>query len=198
MMMKLPVSEAELAGNYEVIMPETDRLSLQRMAEVWEAWPEFVRNAGSWECLRDLHVMLFRGLFDFAGKLRTCNISKGGFRFANVLFLDKIVPVIADMPQSCFEEIIAKYTEMNIAHPFREGSGRVMRLWLDAMLERELGTRINWAGITRDDYMSAMQRSLVNTLELEVLLRKSMLPAGSLNDEEVFMSGLNASYSYEM
>ena len=177
---------------------EIDRLSLQRSVKVWETWPGFVKSAGSWECLRDIHIMLFGGLLDFAGKIRTHNISKGGFRFANVLFLDKILPVIADMPQSDFEEIIAKYTEMNIAHPFREGNGRVMRLWLDAMLEQELSTRIDWAVIRRDDYMSAIQRSLVNTTELEVLLHGAMLPAESLSDKDIFMSGLSASYKYEM
>ena len=196
--MNWPISEAELDRNYDALMPEIDRLSLQRRVKVWESWPEFVRRAGSWECLRELHIMLFGGLLDFAGRIRTHNISKGGFRFANVLFLDKILPVISDMPQSDFEEIIAKYTEMNIAHPFREGNGRVMRLWLDAMLERELNTRIDWAGRRRDDYMSAMQRSLVNTTELEVLLRSAMLPAERLSDKNIFMAGLSASYKYEM
>ena len=195
MIVKLPVSEEELA---DALMPEIDRLSLQRRVKVWETWPEFVDSAGTWECLRELHIILFGGLFSFAGKLRTCNIAKGGFRFANVLFLREIVPIIAGMPQSDFGEIIDKYTEMNIAHPFREGNGRVMRLWLDAMLERETGTRVDWRKIARDDYVSAMQRSLVNTTELAVLLKGNMLPAEALGDEEVFMSELNASYKYEM
>ena len=197
-MINLPVTEDELDRNYDVVMPEIDRLSLTRRAEVWQAWPEFVKTAGSWECLRKFHVMMFGGLFAFAGVFRTRNIAKDGFRFANVLFLDKIVPVIADMPQSNFPEIIAKYVEMNIAHPFREGNGRVMRLWLDAMLERELNTRINWAEISRGEYMSAVQRSPVNTLELETLLRKFMLTAEKLGDKDIFMSGLSASYRYEM
>ena len=196
--MNFPVSEAELDNNYDAVMPEIDRLSLERRAKVWEAWPEFVKSAGTWECLKNLHVMLFGGLFDFAGRLRTHNISKFGFRFANVLFLNDIVPIIANMPQSDFQEIIAKYTEMNIAHPFREGNGRVLRLWLDAMLERELHTRIDWSGIERDNYMSAMQRSLVNTTELEVLLQKNMLSVESLSDKNLFLAGLSASYKYEM
>lgn len=196
--MNFPVSEAELDRNYDAVMPEIDRLSLERRAKVWEAWPEFVRSAGTWECLKNLHVMLFGGLFDFAGRLRTHNISKFGFRFANVLFLNDIVPIIANMPQSDFQEIIAKYTEMNIAHPFREGNGRVLRLWLDTMLERELHTRIDWSNIERDNYMSAIQRSLVNTTELEVLLQKNMLSAENLSDKNLFLAGLSASYKYEM
>ncbi|MBR0035256.1 MAG: Fic family protein [Synergistaceae bacterium] len=198
MMIKLPVDESELAENYDVLMPEIDRLSLDRRAKIWEAWPDFVKIAGTWECLRDFHVMLFGGLFSFAGKIRTQNISKGGFRFANALFLDKILPVISEMPQRNFDEILAKYIEMNIAHPFREGNGRVLRLWLDAVLERELNTRIYWAKIGREVYMSAMQRSPVNALELEVILRKNMLPAEDLASKDIFMSGLSASYKYEM
>ena len=196
--MNLPVDESELAENYDVLMPEIDRLSLERRDRVWEVWPEFVKKAGTWECLRDFHVVLFGGLFTFAGKIRTQNISKGGFRFANALFLDKILPVISEMPQRKFDEILAKYVEMNIAHPFREGSGRVLRLWLDALLERVLKTRICWSGIGREAYMSAMQRSPVNPLELEVLLRKNMLPAEDLASKDIFMACLSASYKYEM
>ena len=196
--MNLPVNESEFAENYDVVMPEIDRLSLDRRGKIWEAWQDFVKIAGTWECLRDFHVMLFGGLFSFAGKIRTQNISKGGFRFANALFLDKILPVISEMPQRNFDEILAKYIEMNIAHPFREGNGRVLRLWLDAVLERELNTRIYWAKIGREVYMSAMQRSPVNALELEVILRKNMLPAEDLASKDIFMSGLSASYKYEM
>ena len=198
MMIKLPVDEIELAENYDVLMPEIDRLSLERRGDVWKKWPEFVKRAGTWECLKDFHVMLFGGLFSFAGKIRTHNISKGGFRFANALFLDKILPVISEMPQRNFDEILAKYIEMNIAHPFREGNGRVLRLCLDAVLERELSTRIVWANIGREVYMSAIQRSPVNALELEVILRKNMLPAEDLASKDIFMSGLSASYKYEM
>ncbi|MBQ7155107.1 MAG: Fic family protein [Synergistaceae bacterium] len=188
------ISEA----NYDEVIPEIDRLSLDRRAEIWEAWPEFVANAGTWECLRRLHEVMFGGLFEFAGKIRTQNISKGGFRFANALFLNDILPIISRMPQSNFGEIVEKYVEMNIAHPFREGNGRVMRLWLDAILERQLATRINWSGITRSDYMSAMQRSPVNSLELETLLRGAMLKPEELGDKDIFIASLTASYRYEM
>ena len=195
--MKFPVNERELERNYDVIMPEIDRLSLERVNHVWESWPDFVRQAGSWECLRDIHMMIFGGLFTFAGKIRTVNISKGGFRFANAIFLDKILPVISDMPQKTFDDILAKYIEMNIAHPFIEGNGRAMRLWLDAIFEREMNTRIDWRGIRKGDYLSAMQRSPVNVLELATLLKGSMLKPQELADRAIFLSGLNASYSYE-
>ena len=197
-MVKFPVSEAELAKNYDEVMSEVDRLSLERRAEIWRTWPEFVSSAGSWECLRRIHVVLFGELFTFAGKLRTQNISKGGFRFANALFLSNIDPIIAEMPQSNFGEILTKYIEMNIAHPFREGNGRALRLWLDAIFEREINTRIDWRSISRDEYLSAMQRSPVNTLELDTLLRSSMLNADALGDRDIFLAGLSASYKYEM
>lgn len=196
-MIHLPVSERKLEENYDEIMPVIDELSLQRRNIIWEAWPEFVKCAGTWECLKKIHVVMFEELFDFAGMIRTKNISKGGFRFANALFLEKIIPVIEDMPQKNFHDITEKYIEMNITHPFREGNGRVMRLWLDAILERELVTRINWSNISRNDYLSAMQRSPVNSLELEVLLTHNMLKPEELSDKVIFMASLNASYGYE-
>lgn len=183
--------------NYAAIMPEIDRLSLERVKQVWDSWPDFVKTAGTLECLRKIHTVIFGGLFTFAGKIRTVNISKGGFRFANSLFLEKILPVISDMPQENFSDILAKYTEMNIAHPFIEGNGRAMRLWLDAMLEREMNTRIDWRKITREEYMSATQRSQVNSLELETLLRRAMMSRKELGDKVIFSEGLAVSYSYE-
>ena len=188
--MKIPVDESE-------IMPEIDRLSLERVSQVWDSWPDFVGTAGTWECLRKIHAEIFGGLFSIAGKVRTVNISKGGFRFANAIFLDKILPVISDMPQKNFPDILEKYTEMNIAHPFREGNGRAMRLWLDAILEREMNTHIDWRKITREEYMSAMQRSPVNTLELSTLLKGAMLKAEDLGNGVIFAAGLAVSYSYE-
>ncbi|MBQ9388547.1 MAG: Fic family protein [Synergistaceae bacterium] len=196
-MMKIPVSERELESNYDVVMAEIDRLSLERVNLIWDSWPEFVGMAGTWKCLRRIHAELFGGLFEFAGTIRNVNISKGGFRFTNSLFLEKILPVISDMPQKNFDDIIAKYIEMNIAHPFREGNGRAMRLWLDSILERELNTRVDWRKIGREEYMSAMQRSPVNPLELSVLLKGSMLKGDELSDKVIFAKGLAVSYSYE-
>ena len=195
--MKFPVDEKELELNYAEIMPEIDRLSLERGSQVWDSWPDFVRIAGTWECLRKIHAEIFEVLFSFAGQVRTVNISEGGFRFANAIFLDKILPVISDMPQKNFPDILEKYTEMNIAHPFREGNGRAMRLWLDAILEREMNTRIDWRRITREEYMSAIQRSPVNTLELSTLLKGAMLRSEDLGDRVIFAAGLAVSYSYE-
>ncbi len=179
-------------------MSEKDSLSLERVAGVRRRWPSFVKSSGTWECLRGLRVALFGGLFDFAGKLRMCNISKGGFRFANWIFLDSNVPLICAMSQGSFDDILAKYVEMNIAHPFREGNGRAMRLWLDSMLEKELNTRVNWQNIPRDDYLSAMSRSPVNSLELAVLLKGSFVEGDLLGDDLLFMSCVSASYGYEI
>ena len=178
------------------MMTEIDRLSLQRVDKIWEAWPKFLETAGTWECLRKIHAELFGGLFDFAGTVRTINIAKGSFRFANVIFLEKIIPVICEMPQKNFDDIIAKYIEMNIAHPFREGNGRAMRLWLDAMFEREMNVRVDWRQISRSDYISAIERSPVNALELETILNRSMISSESLKDKTIFTGGLEVSYSY--
>ena len=175
-----------------------DNLSRERETKIFQSWPEYVKIAGTWECLRDLHIALFGGIFDFAGKIRTVNISKGGFRFANYIFLDSNIPIIANMSQKNFDEILAKYIEMNILHPFREGNGRALRLWLDAMLERELNTRINWQKIPRDKYMQAIERSPVNSLELALLLKDSCLSHDLLGQEKIFAEDLRASYNYEI
>lgn len=195
--MKFPVSEKDLESCYGEIIAEIDRLSLQRADKIWEAWPKFLNIAGTWECLRKIHAELFGGLFTFAGQLRTVNISKSSFRLANVIFLEKIIPVICEMPQKNFDDILSKYVEMNIAHPFREGNGRAMRLWLDAMLEREAGMRVDWRKISRSAYISAMERSPVNTLEISALLKNAMIYGEALTDKIIFTGGLEVSYSYE-
>ena len=190
-----PVSEEVLLERYGEIMTAVDSAVFERIPEVLRSWDTIVEGAGTIASLICLHKILFGGLFEFAGQVRTCNISKGSFRFANYMFLNAILPVIEQMPQSSFVEITEKYVEMNIAHPFREGNGRVARLWLDAMLERELGFRINWAKITRDDYMSAMQRSIINTAELRELLEGARLE--DLADSDAFMLSVRKSYEYE-
>ncbi|MBQ7561012.1 MAG: Fic family protein [Synergistaceae bacterium] len=195
--MKFPVNEKDLQHNYKTIMSEVDKLSFERRAQIWADWPKILKNAGSWECLKNLHIRLFGGLFDFAGKIRKTNISKGGVKFANAMYIENILPSVISMPQKTFDEIVSKYVEMNILHPFREGNGRTMRLWLDAMLERELNTRINWPIIGRDVYLEAMERSPVNTLELVTLLKKSCLSSDLLKDESIFIAALSASYEYE-
>ena len=196
--MKFPVSEKDLTRDYKAVTSEVDKLSREKYTKIWLSWPEFVSNAGTWECLRDLHVALFGGLFSFAGEIRKVNISKGGFRFANYIFLQNNIPLVIAMSQKDFDSILAKYIEMNILHPFREGNGRAARLWLDSMLERELNTRVNWQKISRDDYLSAMERSPVNALELTKLLKDSLLSPDLLRNEKIFAEDLSASYSYEM
>ena len=196
--MRFPISEKELTQNYKSVTSEIDKLSRERYKKIWSSWPEFVSRAGTWECLRDLHVALFGGLFEFAGEVRKVNISKGGFRFANYIFLQSNIPIVISMSQKDFDSILAKYIEMNILHPFREGNGRAIRLWLDSMLERELNTRINWRKISREDYLSAMERSPVNALELTKLLKDSLLSPELLKNEKIFVEDLSASYDYEM
>ena len=145
--------------------------------------------------LRQIHKYLFIGLYDFAGEIRTKNICKGDFRFANTLYLSEILTKIEKMPDATFEQIIEKYAEMNIAHPFMEGNGQSMRIWLDLMLKKRLGKCIDWQKVNKNDYLSAMIRSHVNNLELQVLLGKALTE--KVDDREVFMKGIEQSYYYE-
>lgn len=152
-------------------------------------------EVGTTQGLVQIHRYLFGGLYDFAGQLRQVNIAKGGFRFANALYLEAILPVIEAMPETTFEEIIAKYVEMNIAHPFLEGNGRTTRIWLDLILKKRLGQVIDWRLVSKEAYLQAMERSPVNDLELRHLL----LPAltSEVDSREVIFKGLEQSYFYE-
>ena len=152
-------------------------------------------EVGTTKGLCTIHKYLFDGLYDFAGKIRNLNIAKGGFRFANCLYLEAILPVIEKMPKSTFEEIIAKYVEMNIAHPFMEGNGRATRIWLDMMLKKNLGKVVDWQTVDKDLYLQAMERSPINDLELRVLLQPAL--TDKVNDREVFFKGIEQSYYYE-
>lgn len=145
--------------------------------------------------LSQIHKYLFNEVYDFAGQVRTMNIAKGGFRFAPVLYLTQALENISKMPQSTFDEIIAKYVEMNVAHPFREGNGHNTRLWLDAMLKRELHQVIDWSQVDKDDYLLAMERSPVKDIEIKLLLKAAL--TDQINDSEVYMKGVDASYHYE-
>ena len=140
-------------------------------------------EVGTTKGLCDIHKYLFDRLYDFAGKIRNLNIAKGGFRFANCLYLEAILPVIEKMPESTFEEIIAKYVEMNIAHPFMEGNGRATRIWLDMILKKNLGKVVDWQTVDKDLYLQAMERSPINDLELRVLLQPAL--TDKVNDREV-------------
>ena len=151
--------------------------------------------SGTWTTLQRIHTILFQDIYDFAGALRSVNIAKGNFRFVPVMYLAEAVRTIEDMPQSTFDEIVEKYVEMNVAHPFRDGNGRSMRLWLDHMLCTELQKTIDWSQVDKEQYLSAMERSPVNDLEIKTVLAKAL--TSDINNRELFMKGLDHSYYFE-
>lgn len=174
---------------------EIDAASLEKARALFESGAIDRIEIGTVRGLCDIHAALFGGLYDFAGKIRTLNIAKGGFRFANSLYLNEILPVIERMPETTYEEIVAKYVEMNIAHPFMEGNGRATRIWLDMMLKNRLGKVVDWRRIDKDSYLSAMERSPINDLELRALLSSAL--TGRIADREVIFKGIEQSYYYE-
>ena len=174
---------------------EEERISKARALELFEKGLLDTFEVGTFRGLAQIHKYLFDGIYDFAGQVRTVNIAKGNFRFAPVLYLQAALENIGPMPQSTFDEIIAKYVEMNVAHPFREGNGRSTRLWLDAILKKELGQVIDWSLVDKDDYLLAMERSPIKDLEIKVLLKAAL--TDRINDREVYMKGVDASYHYE-
>jgi len=174
---------------------EIDKLSLVKAHALFETGDIDRIEVGTAKGLCDIHRYLFDGLYDFAGKVRTLNIAKGNFRFANCLYLDAILPVIEKMPENSFGEIIAKYVEMNIAHPFMEGNGRTTRIWLDMMLKKNLGKVVDWQNVDKVLYLQAMERSPINDLELRTLLHQAL--TDKVNDREVIFKGINQSYYYE-
>ena len=174
---------------------EIDRLSLEKAQALYDTGDIEKIEVGTAKGLCDIHAYLFGGLYEFAGKVRRLNISKGSFRFANCLYLEAILPVIEKMPESTFEEITAKYVEMNIAHPFMEGNGRTGRIWLDMMLKKRLGRVVDWAKVDKAAYLQAMERSPVNDLELRALIQPVL--TDKVNDRETIFKGLNQSYYYE-
>ena len=150
---------------------------------------------GTFSGLASIHKYLFDDIYDFAGKIREVNISKGNFRFASIMYLEEALKQIDNMPQSNFDEIIDKYIELNIAHPFREGNGRSTRIWLDLILKKEIGKVIDWSKVEKQDYLLAMERSPIKNTEIKYLLSKAL--TDKINDREVYMKGIDASYSYE-
>lgn len=152
-------------------------------------------EVGTFKGLSEIHKYLFDGIYEFAGKLRTENISKSNFRFASVMYLQEALNKIDSMPQSNFDNIIEKYIEMNIAHPFREGNGRSTRIWLDMILKKELNKVIDWSKINKEDYLLAMERSPIKNTEIKFLLQNAL--TDKVNDREVYMKGIDASYNYE-
>ena len=174
---------------------EEERISKKAATTLFEKNLLNDMPSGTWTTLQKIHTILFQDIYDFAGTLRTVNIAKGNFRFVPVMYLAEAVKTIEDMPQSTFDEIIEKYVEMNVAHPFREGNGRSMRLWLDHMLCVELKKTIDWSQIDKEKYLSAMERSPVNDLEIKAVLVETL--TDNINNRELFMKGLDHSYYFE-
>lgn len=179
----------------KVSLLEEERKSKLRAIELFESGRIDKIEVGTIKGLMEIHRFLFQDVFDFAGKIRNENISKGNFRFAPVLFLDSNLKIVEKMPENTFEEIIEKYVEMNIIHPFREGNGRATRIWLDQILKKNINKCVDWDKIDKDKYLSAMERSVVNTLEIYTLLKENL--TDKINDRGVYMRGIQQSYYYE-
>ncbi len=186
---KLGISDsAELARQKE-------KISKKKALELYEKGLLDSFDAGTFATLSKIHKYLFDEIYYFAGKIRDVNIAKGNFRFASVIYLQQALEHIERMPQSTYEEIIAKYVEMNVAHPFREGNGRSTRIWLDLILKKELGQVVDWNNVDKNDYLLAMERSPIKDIELRELLKQALTT--ETNDREIYIKGIDASYNYE-
>ena len=174
---------------------EEERISKKKAAELFESGMLDELKAGSFEALSFIHRWLFEDIYDFAGKIRTVNLAKSNFRFAPVMYLEAALNNVEKMPQSTYDEIIEKYVEMNIAHPFREGNGRATRIWLDLILKQELKKVVDWNKVDKDDYLLAMERSPIKDIEIKVLLKNAL--TDKINDREIYMKGIDHSYYYE-
>lgn len=182
------ISSADLAR-------EEERISKKKAVELFESGMLDKLEAGSFSALKAIHKYLFDKIYDFAGETRTVNISKGNFRFAPLMYLEAALANIDKMPQSTFDEIVEKYVEMNIAHPFREGNGRVTRIWLDLIFKTELHMVVDWSKVEKYDYLLAMERSPVRDVEIKHILKAAL--TDDINSREVYMRGIDQSYYYE-
>lgn len=181
-------NSAELARKEE-------RISKKRAVELFENGMLENFEAGKFQTLCEIHKYLFDDIYDFAGKIRTVNISKGNFRFAPLMYLETAIKNVDKMPQNTFDEIVEKYVEMNIVHPFREGNGRSMRIWLDMMLKKQIGQVVDWSKIEKEDYLMAMERSPIKDIEIKYILNAAL--TDQINDREIYMKGIDHSYYYE-
>ncbi|BCD96185.1 protein adenylyltransferase Fic [Marinagarivorans cellulosilyticus] len=172
-----------------------ERISKLKAKQLFDSGDINKVEVGTFAGLSFIHAYLFEEIYDFAGKVRDVNIAKGDFRFAPVMYLEPSLKHISAMPQSSFDEIIEKYVEMNIAHPFREGNGRATRIWLDLILKQEVQQVVDWNLVDKDDYLSAMQRSVVKDVEIKVLLKQAL--TNQIDDRTLFMKGIDVSYFYE-
>lgn len=172
-----------------------EEISKKKAIEIFEKNNILEEEIGKFASLSKIHEILFSEIYNFAGKLREVNIAKGNFRFAPLMYLENSIEYIDKMPQSTYDEIIEKYVEMNIAHPFREGNGRSMRIWLDLILKKELGKVIDWSKIDKEDYLLAMERSPIRDIEIKFVLKNAL--TDKINDRDIYMKGIDASYYYE-
>ena len=172
-----------------------ERISKKKAVELFESGILDTLEAGRFASLQTIHRVLFEDIYDFAGKIRTVNLAKGSFRFAPLMYLDAALQNIDKMPQGNFDQIVEKYVEMNIAHPFREGNGRATRIWLDCMLKKEIGMVVDWSKVDKEDYLLAMERSPIRDIEIKHVLCAAL--TDQVNSREMFMKGIDHSYYYE-
>lgn len=172
-----------------------EKISKQKALELFEKKLLDTFEIGTFDGLKKIHGYLFGDIYDFAGQMRTVNIAKGNFRFAPVMYLEAALKNIDNMPQATFDEIIEKYVEINVAHPFREGNGRSTRIWLDCILKKELGLVIDWSKVDKEDYLLAMERSPIKDVEIKILLKAAL--TDKIDDRLVYVKGIDASYHYE-
>ena len=174
---------------------EEEKISKKKALWLFESGTLDSLKAGTFAALQEIHKCLFEELYDFAGKIRTVNLAKGNFRFVPVMYLETALGNIEKMPQSTYDEIIEKYVEMNVAHPFREGNGRSTRIWLDHILKMEIGKVVDWSKVDKEDYLRAMERSPITDVEIKVLLKEAL--TDEVDSREVYMKGIDHSYYYE-
>ena len=187
-------NECEISS-IQVPAETEERISKKKAVALFDDGTLNTLEAGEFSSLQTIHRVLFEDIYDFAGKIRTVNLAKGSFRFAPLMYLDAALQNIDKMPQGNFDQIVEKYVEMNIAHPFREGNGRATRIWLDCMLKKEIGMVVDWSKVDKEDYLLAMERSPIRDIEIKHVLHAAL--TDQVNSREMFMKGIDHSYYYE-